>query len=555
MRLAACLLAAGLLSAGCSQIVIVPPAPDGSSTAVDVTWEKGNTTFGRQGYAFYIDRLLNVVYRIDVEDIERDFGPALDPMREILAAGLPELPHSYAALMESPRGPLGTLTVRIGDGAPVVLDRAGQGIFIDGYPDRPHPIDGQRLARDFGLALAAQTDTLKAMQSYLALLEHPEGYKDKLIYRTQGKEIVLDHAHQGLTLDGMERPVDAAEIERDFGPALAALREILAAGLPELPHSQVILLAHDMGQLGDLSFQSLDDGTRHQLSRAADGVFIDGYPDRPHPIDKARLQRDFGPTLTALANTLKAMRSYIILLESPDGEASKVVYRTRGESIYLEHPGQSLTLDGLDNAPDEQIAEKDFTPARVSTKQILDEGLPKLPHSYVALVLSPAGELGEVEILEGKAQGVTLNQSWQAVIIDGYSDKIHALDEAQYRKDFGDSLAAMPPPPVLHYLYFESGSARLTRDSREVIPQILEEIRRHPAADVSISGHTDTVGGGDLNDRLSRKRGEAIAELILKSGVPTQEISLAAYGKAVLAVDTPDNTPELLNRRVEVIIR
>ena len=555
MRIAAWMFAASLLTAGCSQIVIVPEAPDGTSTNVDVTWDKGSFSFGKQGYAFYIDRMLDVVYRVDAEDIEKDFGPALTSMREMLASGLHDLPHSYTALLETPRGPLGNLAVQVGKAQPVLLDSAGQGIYIDGFPDRPHLIDAERLSRDFGAALVAQTATLKAMESYLALLENPDGYKDKLIYRADDKETVLDQPGQGLTLDGVDRPVTSDEIEKDFEQALATEREILAAGLPELPHSYVILLPHDMGALGRLSFESGDAVVRHLLDRPAEGVIIDGYPDQPRAIDRQHLQRDFGPVLASLVNTLKAMRSYIILLQSPDGLASKVVYRTRGESIYLEHPGQSLTLDGLDNAPDEEQATNDFTPARTSTKQILDEGLPKLPHSYVALVKNPAGPIGEVEILEGKSQGVVLNDSWQAVIIDGYSDKIYALDEEQYLKDFGDSIEALPPPPVTHFLYFQSGSVQLAKESRAAVPHVLEEVRRHPAADISIIGHTDTVGGVEINDRLSQKRSEAVAELIRKSGVPYQEISLAAFGKAVLAVETPDNTPELLNRRVEVTIR
>jgi hypothetical protein len=205
MRIAACLLAAALASAGCSQIVIVPPTPDGAQTEVDVTWEKGRAAFGKQGYAFYIDKLLDVVYRVEPEDIERDFGLALTPMRAILAAGLPELPHSYAALLESPKGPLGELVLGVGGKAAVVLNQAGQGYYIDGYPNTPRVIERQRLAHDFASALEAQAETLKAMGSYLALLEHPDGGHDRLVYRRDGREYALDRAGQGLSLDGTGR--------------------------------------------------------------------------------------------------------------------------------------------------------------------------------------------------------------------------------------------------------------------------------------------------------------------------------------------------------------
>lgn len=411
MRLPASLLTAALLTAGCaSQTVVAPPAPDNAPTQVDVTGAQGSTHFA-QGYAYHQDRLQDVVYRVEANQLEMVFGPALAPMQEILAAGLPELPHSYAALLASPRGPLGTLAIQAGANAPMVLDQAGQ------------------------------------------------------------------------------------------------------------------------------------------------GTFIDGYPDQPHAMDRPRLEQDFGPALDALAATLKSMGSYIILLDSPDGAASKVVFRARGEETYLEQTGQSLTLDGLEHEADQQIAEQDFSAAKASTKQILDAGLPKLPHSYVALLDNPAGPLGELEILEGKAQGVKLDQAGQAVIIDGLSNKIYALDQEQYRADFGDSMAAMPLPPATYILYFETGSTRLTRDSRAIMPLILAEIRKRPGADVTIAGYTDTVGGKSVNQQLSRKRGTAVTALIRNSRAPTLEISQDAYGKTMLAVQTPDNTPELLNRRVEVSVR
>ena len=689
---------AGWLLTGCSQIVIVPPAPDGSSTALDVTWDKGEKEFDRRGYAFYIDRLHDVVYRISEEEIEAQFGSTLAPMRQILADGLPELPHSYATLMASDHGPLGFLSIQAGEQQPQVLDRANLGVFIDGYPDRPRLIDSTRLQQDFGPALEAQTATLDALSSYLTLLpppdgyqdhlnyrvddqihtlerpgqgltldgieyqaeaetlerdfapalqrQHdilsaglpdlahsyavlmpsargelgylaikiderdpvkldqamhgifidgypdrprnldgeklredfgaawqqqaatlktlnsyltllppPDGYQDRLTYQVQGKQLELSQPGQGLTLDGFEYQAEAHSVERDFKPALDALNEILAAGLPELPHSYVVLLKHAIGKLGELSYQSNDGATQHQLQLAANGVFIDGYPDRPRSIDSARLQRDFGPALDALSSTFKGMRSYIILLKSPDGADSKVVFRTRGNEIRLDQVGQSLTLDGLEYMADGELADADFTPARNSTQQILDEGLPKLPHSYVALIASADGPLGELEILEGINQGIILDQAASALIIDGYSSKIYALDSEQFRADFDPAIIALPLPPVTHLLFFETGSTRLTAESRATLQVILDDIRLRQSADISIAGHTDTVGGEKGNELLSRKRSEAIAALLEKSGLPIQEINLSYHGKTALAIETPDNTPELLNRRVEITIR
>lgn len=844
MQLAIGLLAA-LLAAGGSQIVLVPPAPDGSVAEVEVSWADGHARLGRPGYALYVDKRFDVVYRIDDEEVERIFGPAQETLHATRAQGLAELPHSYAALLAPAKGDTGHLDIQVGAAAPVRLDRAGQGYFIDGYPDAPHPIDAQRLRQDFAEALDAQAATLKAMGAYLALLDPSDGERGGLIYETDGRRYELSQAGQALALDGSERAmsreeiahdfaealaaeqailatglpelahsravllthadgplgeltftsnrssrqvplqragetaaidgypeaprsIDPAHLERDFaaalstlaetrkgldsyalvlddsqgsapqltyrhrlgstslndsgdgmtladgldyqpdparvarefgaalaaerailaaglpelahsriqllahekgplgeirfepegdgkahtltlagsevfidgypdspraaeptaqkrdfgasldalgrayralrsyvvlmpdaegpsprlsyqageashhldrpgdsltlgdgiehlpdaeqfaadfGDALAAEGEILAAGLPELAHSRIVLLGHEMGPLGEVLFTAEGSGTTQRLSQAGQEVFIDGYPDSPHGTDADRLRQEYGPTLHSLALALKSLRSYIVLLESPDGAASKVIYRTARDARLLEHPGESLTLDGFDHDPDAALSGTDFGAARTSTQQILDEGLPRLAHSYVALVAHPSGALGEVAILEGLAAGAVLDQENASVIIDGYSNKIYRLDAEHYRADFGAALDAFPPPPVSIYLYFDPGTTRVAKESRAALETLFEAIRQHPAADVSIAGHADTVGGASLNDRLSLKRGEAIADLIRKAGAPVQAIEISAYGKSSLAIETPDNTPELLNRRVEITVR
>jgi hypothetical protein len=699
MLLAVGLLAAVLAASG-SQIVLVPPAPDGTIAEVEVVWADGRARLNRPGYALYVGDMIDVIYRIEDQEVESMFGQALESLRQTQAEGLPELPHSYAVLLAPPKGETGHLDIQVGAAPPARLDQAGQGYLIDGYPDAPHAADSKRLGRDFAEALEAQAATLKAMGAYMALLDHPDGYRDSLVYHREGRRYELTRPGQALALDGSERDASTEDIardftealaaereilatglpelrhsravllghadgplgeiefhpqggsggvrltrpggtaaidgypeppraiepgylERDFGPALAMLAEtrktlesyalvltdsegaaphavyrrntgdvalaipgdgltmadglgykpdpqrvardfnaafaaehaILAAGLPELAHSRVILLGHDMGPLGEVQFTPHGGASSQRLDRAGAEVFIDGYPDNPHGADATRLRQDFGQTLYSLAQALKSLRSYIVLLESPDGAASKVIYRTAGDARLLEQPGESMTLDGFDYDPDNALAGKDFGAARTSTKQILDEGLPRLPHSYVALVRHASGPLGEVALLDGLVAGVVLDQENESVIIDGYSSKTYRLDAEHYRADFGDALDAFPPAPESFYVYFDPGGTRIAKESRATLGALIEAIRRHPAADISIAGHTDTVGDARANDRLSLKRGEAIADLIRKGGMPVQAMEIAAYGKSSLAIDTPDNTPELLNRRVEITVR
>jgi len=95
----------------------------------------------------------------------------------------------------------------------------------------------------------------------------------------------------------------------------------------------------------------------------------------------------------------------------------------------------------------------------------------------------------------------------------------------------------------------------LTGESQALIPAILEATRTRPAPDVSVIGHTDTVGNSEANEKLALQRAQSVAETIRKAGLQVQDLTIASHGERNLLVSTPDNTPEPRNRRVEVTVR
>jgi len=126
-------------------------------------------------------------------------------------------------------------------------------------------------------------------------------------------------------------------------------------------------------------------------------------------------------------------------------------------------------------------------------------------------------------------------------------------------------MAARAIPPQTFLLYLESGSAKLTTESEQLIPRIVEAIRTRTRPGVSIIGHTDTAGDAAANQRLGQERAQLIAQhlgLLPRDGAPARlsdvqlsDLTVTSHGESNLLVRTPDNTPEARNRRVEVTIR
>jgi len=119
----------------------------------------------------------------------------------------------------------------------------------------------------------------------------------------------------------------------------------------------------------------------------------------------------------------------------------------------------------------------------------------------------------------------------------------------------GPALAALPKPPARFILYFEHDSADLTAESQALLQKVLGTIRDRAPVDVSVVGHTDTVGKKEYNYALSLRRAKTVASFLIKKGVDPSVLHITSHGKDNPLVPTGDQVPEPRNRRVEITVR
>jgi outer membrane protein OmpA-like peptidoglycan-associated protein len=95
----------------------------------------------------------------------------------------------------------------------------------------------------------------------------------------------------------------------------------------------------------------------------------------------------------------------------------------------------------------------------------------------------------------------------------------------------------------------------LTPESDRLLPEILEHVKSRSVPDVTVIGHTDTMGSAESNVVLGLGRANLIRERLVAVGLDSSLVSAESHGEADLLVPTPDETPEPRNRRVEVSVR
>lgn len=104
----------------------------------------------------------------------------------------------------------------------------------------------------------------------------------------------------------------------------------------------------------------------------------------------------------------------------------------------------------------------------------------------------------------------------------------------------------------LDRVYFETGKATLTAESRVQLKNIAAILRAFPGAAIKLGGYTDNQGKADRNLTLSADRANAARKMVLADGVDAGRVAAEGYGQEhpIASNDAPEGRAQ--NRRVDV---
>ncbi len=171
--------------------------------------------------------------------------------------------------------------------------------------------------------------------------------------------------------------------------------------------------------------------------------------------------------------------------------------------------------------------------------------------SYVALLEHPAGGQGGVTILGGQ-HSRTLQQAGLAMPLSAGASSF-APGNWQLRHDFAGALAVQPVPAE-RFVVRLGPDGQLGVFADDVLGQVLHAMRQREHPLVVVTGHTDTLGPREANLRIGLQRAQTVVERLQTYGLKAR-VQVRSLGELDLLVMTPDATPEVRNRRVEIEIR
>ena len=119
-------------------------------------------------------------------------------------------------------------------------------------------------------------------------------------------------------------------------------------------------------------------------------------------------------------------------------------------------------------------------------------------------------------------------------------------------------LQAAPLAPVsgrpLNTIRFESGCATLTQRGRSALNALIPILQEFPHRAITIHGHADSTGNGQVNQALSQLRADVVRHYLAARGIDESRLHFHGYGSTFPLADNRSATGRQRNRRTEIIL-
>ena len=154
---------------------------------------------------------------------------------------------------------------------------------------------------------------------------------------------------------------------------------------------------------------------------------------------------------------------------------------------------------------------------------------------------------------------------WVEELDEGWDNQaISSAQEAFYQAlealKFAELEAEEAKKPTLrientaYLVYFGYNHTQFNEASKQVVDQVIADVKQSQPEQILIHGHTDSSGSDSYNMRLSEKRALKVLEALIAGGIPKKILSYFGFGETDPAVNRGDGVREPKNRRVEIFM-
>ena len=112
----------------------------------------------------------------------------------------------------------------------------------------------------------------------------------------------------------------------------------------------------------------------------------------------------------------------------------------------------------------------------------------------------------------------------------------------------GDDISLVMPGNIT----FDTDSGNLKASFYEVLNSVAIVLEEFDKTIIAVSGHTDSTGSRDYNQKLSVHRAMAVKEYLVRKGIDGKRLKAVGYGELRPKASNETEAGRVLNRRVEL---
>ena len=101
-------------------------------------------------------------------------------------------------------------------------------------------------------------------------------------------------------------------------------------------------------------------------------------------------------------------------------------------------------------------------------------------------------------------------------------------------------------------VHFATGSAELNAEDKAMLDDVVPQLKKLHFINGEIEGHTDSVGGSAMNQRLSERRAKAVSDYLAAHGISGGRVTTVGYGETKPVADNTSKEGRAHNRRVVI---
>src|SRR5262245_10851153 len=101
---------------------------------------------------------------------------------------------------------------------------------------------------------------------------------------------------------------------------------------------------------------------------------------------------------------------------------------------------------------------------------------------------------------------------------------------------------------------FDFGKYNLRPEAKEKLAKLSGIVLAHSGLNLAVEGHTDNVGGDEVNQKLSEQRADTVRLYLVAQGLVENSVTSRGFGKTMPIADNGTPAGRQQNRRVEIIV-